>query len=94
MTSFCCDPQTQSFNTENKIMEIFNMLRASLDEEENTRQAALIKEARLKIRMMHLMHEKIKNTHLLSHTMGEIENLAADKSIKWVNIRSYDRSNS
>ncbi|XP_036936209.1 serine-aspartate repeat-containing protein F-like isoform X6 [Acanthopagrus latus] len=75
--------KTQSFNTENKIMEIFNMLRASLDEEENTRQAALIKEARLKIRMMHLMHEKIKNTHLLSHTMGEIENLAADKSIKW-----------
>ncbi|KAM8730429.1 E3 ubiquitin-protein ligase TRIM35-like [Acanthopagrus schlegelii] len=63
--------KTQSFNTEKKIMDEFKRLHAFLDEDEKTRRAALRKEARQKIQKMRLMHENIKHTCLLSHTMRE-----------------------
>ncbi|XP_030256321.1 tripartite motif-containing protein 35-like isoform X4 [Sparus aurata] len=70
----------QSFNTENKITDDFKRLHAFLNEEEKTRRAALRKEARLKICVIHLMHDRIKSKYLLSHTLGEIGMIRADKS--------------
>ncbi|KAM8730422.1 uncharacterized protein AB9X84_000506 isoform 1-T1 [Acanthopagrus schlegelii] len=73
--------KTQSFNTENKIMDEFKKLHAFLDEEEKTRRAALRKEARQKICVIHLMHEKIKKTYSLSHTMGETEDFGDNERL-------------
>ncbi|XP_073345161.1 E3 ubiquitin-protein ligase TRIM35-like [Pagrus major] len=69
--------KTQSCNTENKITDDFNMLRALLDKEEKTRRDALREEARLKIRMIHLIHDTTKNTFSLSDTVKEIGKFGA-----------------
>ena len=86
MTSFCCDPQTQSCNAENKIMDDFKKLHDLLDKEEKTRRAALREETSLKIRMIHLMHEKIKNACSLSDTITATAKFGAEEIFKEVNI--------
>ena len=75
-------------------MDNFKRLRALLDEEENTRRAALRKEASLKTRWTKLIADMDEIICSLSDTMEEIGEFGADKSFIEVNIKSHVRFNS
>lgn len=81
MTSFYCDPQTQSRHTEKMIKDDFETLCLFLKREEETRIAALRKEETQKIRMMQLITEMSRNTYLLSDIEKNIEECGANSFI-------------
>ncbi|KAM8730741.1 uncharacterized protein AB9X84_000705 isoform 1-T4 [Acanthopagrus schlegelii] len=83
--------KTQSFNTDKEIMNDFKRRRALLDKEEKTRRAALRKEVRLKIRMIHLISDMTKNTCSLSDTIKEVGKFGGDKRITEVCRREVKR---
>ena len=93
MTSFCCDPQTQSDFEEKQIMNDFKRLHDFLNEEEKNRRAALRKQTRQKIRRTNLIADTTEDIFLLSDSKAN-RRFRVNKRITGVNIRSHDRFNS
>ena len=93
MTSFCCDPQNQSYLKEKQIMNNFKRRRALLDEEEETERAALREETRQKIHMTNVIADTTEGMLVLSEIKAN-RSFLTNKRFTEVNIRSHDRFNS
>lgn len=93
MTSFYCDPQTQSRHTEKMIKDDFETLCLFLKREEETRIAALRKEETQKIRMMQLITEMSRNTYSLSDTIKNLEECGANSFIQVI-FKTQEKCNS